>query len=57
LLSYDVYFVTDQSPEPGAPPKPTPLTRQRFMSYIAPFDSSCRTVVPAKPVASLTPEK
>ena len=42
LLSYDVYLVTDRSPDFGSHAKPTPLSRQRFMSYSAPFDSPCR---------------
>jgi hypothetical protein len=42
LLSYDVYLVTDRTPELGSHAKPTPLDRQRFMSYSAPFDSPCR---------------
>jgi len=41
LLSYDVYLVTDRTPEPGSGAQPTPLNRQRFMSYSAPFDSPC----------------
>jgi len=42
LLSYDVYLVTDHTPEPDSGARPTPLNRQRFMSYSAPFDSPCR---------------
>lgn len=44
LLSYDVYLVTDQSPAWGAPSKPKPLERQRFMTYSAPYDSPCRAL-------------
>jgi len=44
LLSYDVYLVTDQSPAEGGQAKPTPVSRQRFMTYVAPFDSPCRSV-------------
>ncbi|HEY4103366.1 MAG TPA: hypothetical protein VGM44_05725 [Polyangiaceae bacterium] len=42
LMSYDVFLITDQTPPFGSHAKPTPLTRQRFMSYVAPFDSACR---------------
>ena len=42
LMSYDVYLVTDRTPEPGSGKEPTPLDRQRFMSYSAPYDSPCR---------------
>jgi len=42
LLSYDVYLVTDRTPEPGTQAEPTPLERNRFMAYIAPPDSPCR---------------
>ncbi|HYP76161.1 MAG TPA: hypothetical protein VER12_09405 [Polyangiaceae bacterium] len=41
LISYDVYLVTDRTPEPGSGAQPAPLARQRFMSYIAPLDSPC----------------
>jgi len=51
LLSYDVYLVTDRTPEPGTHAEPTPLERRRFMSYSAPFDSPCR-LERAKRVAS-----
>jgi len=51
LLSYDVYLVTDRTPEPGTQAQPTPLDRQRFMSYVAPLDSPCR-LGPAKKVAT-----
>ncbi|MEI9950263.1 MAG: hypothetical protein WDO74_15120 [Pseudomonadota bacterium] len=51
LLSYDVYFVTDRSPELGTRAQPTPLERRRFMSYSAPFDSPCR-LEQAKRIAS-----
>jgi hypothetical protein len=53
LLSYDVYLVTDRSPEPGTHGKPTPLARERFMTYSAPFDSPCRLEGRAKRVASV----
>jgi hypothetical protein len=53
LLSYDVYLVTDRSPELGSHAKPTPVDRQRFMSYSAPFDSPCR-LARARKVASAT---
>jgi hypothetical protein len=41
LLGYDVYLVTDRTPEPGSGSQPAPLERQRFMSYSAPPDSPC----------------
>ena len=44
LLTYEVYLVTDRSPALGAPPWPTPLDRQRFMSYHAPHDGTCKPV-------------
>ena len=53
LLSYDVYLVTDRSPEPGTGAQPTPLERRLFMSYVAPPDSPCR-IERAKKVASAT---
>jgi hypothetical protein len=55
LLSYDVYLVTDRTPEPGSNAQPTPLEHQRFMNYSAPFDSPCR-LGPAKKVASAKPD-
>ncbi|HET7540281.1 MAG TPA: hypothetical protein VFK05_10440, partial [Polyangiaceae bacterium] len=51
LLSYDVYLVTDRTPEPGSGAQPAPLERQRFMSYSAPADSPC-SLERAKRVAS-----
>ena len=51
LLSYDVYLVTDRTPEPGTLGAPTPLDRQRFMNYVAPYDSPCRHLAPAKKIA------
>jgi hypothetical protein len=56
LLSYDVYLVTDQSPAEGGQAKPTPLSRQRFMTYVAPSDSACRSMRgngPAGPATSV----
>jgi hypothetical protein len=53
LMSYDVYLVTDKTPDPGGGSEPTPLERQRFMSYSAPSDSPCRFEF-AKQVASAT---
>ncbi|MEP7053378.1 MAG: hypothetical protein ABJB12_23645 [Pseudomonadota bacterium] len=44
LLSYEVYLVTDQTPPFGTHGQPTPLSRQSFMSYSAPYDSPCRSV-------------
>jgi len=52
LMSFDVYLVTDRSPEFGSHAEPTPLERTRFMSYTAPYDSTCRTVK-AKKVSSI----
>jgi len=55
LLSYDVYLVTDRSPAPGTSPWPTPVDRQRFMTYRAPGDGSCQPIGPervAPPVAA-----
>jgi len=51
LLSYDVYLVTDRSPEPGTRALPTALERRRFMSYSAPSDSPC-LLARAKKIAS-----
>lgn len=45
LMSYEVYLVTDQSPEFGTHAEPKPLSRQRFMNYSAPWDSTCRAQV------------
>ncbi len=52
LTRYEVYLVTDQSPALGSHEKPTPVSRQRFMTYNAPYDSPCRTTQ-AKKVASV----
>ncbi|HEY3666800.1 MAG TPA: HTTM domain-containing protein [Polyangiaceae bacterium] len=54
LLSYDVYLVTDRTPEPGTHAQPAPLDRQRFMTYSAPFDSTCR-LAHGKKIASAQP--
>ena len=51
LVSYEVYLVTDRSPEPGTGAEPTPLERRLFMSYRAPFDSPC-LIERAKKIAS-----
>ena len=51
LVSYEVYLVTDRSPEPGTGAQPTPLERRLFMSYRAPFDSPC-LIERAKKIAS-----
>jgi len=56
LLSYDVYLVTDRTPDPGTGAAPTPLERKRFMSYVAPFDSPCRPV-PGKKVATTSSDR
>jgi hypothetical protein len=55
LLTYEVYLVTDRSPALGAPPWPTPLDRQRFMTYRAPHNGTCqpiRTDASGRPVAT-----
>jgi hypothetical protein len=44
LLSYDVYFVTDQTPPFGSGGQPTPGEKTRFMNWVAPWDSSCRSL-------------
>jgi len=45
LLRYEVYYVADKSPPPGSgAAAPEPLERQRFMTYTAPSDSSCRPI-------------
>jgi len=48
LMSFDVYLVTDRSPAIGSHEEPTPVDRQRFMSYTAPYDSTCRTLLGKK---------
>jgi hypothetical protein len=45
LLSYEVYWVSDRTPEFGSDASPVPAERNRFMSYTAPSDGTCR---PAK---------
>jgi hypothetical protein len=52
LLKYDVYLVTDRSPAPGALPWPTPVERQRFMSYRAPSDGTCQPLRGGGPALS-----
>jgi hypothetical protein len=42
LTAFDVYLVTDRSPLPGEHARPTPLSRERFMQYVAPADGDCR---------------
>jgi hypothetical protein len=54
LLSYEVFLVTDRSPEFGSGGHPTPLDRQLFMTYGAPSDSPC-LLERAKALASTTP--
>jgi hypothetical protein len=44
LLSYEVFFVADHSPELGSLEPAKPAERQRFMSYTAPRDSPCRAL-------------
>jgi len=44
LVSYEVYYVTDQTPPPGSSAPPKPAERQLFMTYVAPYDSPCRTL-------------
>jgi hypothetical protein len=56
LLGYDVYLVTDTSPAPGTNARATPLARERFMTYSAPFDSSCQPLgngAPPRPATSV----
>ncbi len=52
LLSYDVYLVTDASPLPGTGAAPTPVSRQRFMTYRAPAGDDCRPQRPHGPALS-----
>ncbi|HEY6077194.1 MAG TPA: HTTM domain-containing protein [Polyangiaceae bacterium] len=50
LLKYDVYLVSDRSPQLGKSTEPpTPLDRQRFMTYAAPWNGPCRPLHPAQP--------
>ena len=44
LLTYEVYLVTDRSPDLGALPWPTPLERTRFMTDLAPHGGTCQPV-------------
>jgi hypothetical protein len=44
LTSFEVYLVTDRSPLPGQHARATPLQRERFMDYRAPFDSECKSL-------------
>ena len=44
LLTYEVYLVSDRSPAPGGLPWPTPVGRERFMSYRAPSRGTCPPV-------------
>jgi hypothetical protein len=48
LLKFEVFFVTDQSPPFGST-QPTPLDRQRFMSYSAPWDGTCKPIHQGEP--------
>jgi hypothetical protein len=41
LVSFEVYLVIDQSPPPGSA-RPTPLRRERFMHYRAPYGGPCK---------------
>jgi hypothetical protein len=52
LLKYDVYLVTDRSPAPGALPWPTPVERQRFMTYSAPSGGTCQPLRSGGPALS-----
>jgi hypothetical protein len=47
-----VYLVTDRSPAPGALPWPTPVERQRFMTYRTPSDSTCQPLRTGGPALS-----
>jgi hypothetical protein len=53
LLGYDVFLVTDRSPVFGESNQPTPLERQRFMTYTAPWDSPCRALAGGTKVSGL----
>jgi hypothetical protein len=44
LISYEVFLVTDRSPEYGTKAAPKPVEHQRFMTYSAPHDSPCRAL-------------
>jgi hypothetical protein len=44
LLAYEVFFVSDHSPELGSQEQAKPAERRRFMSYTAPHDSPCRAL-------------
>lgn len=46
LLSLDVYYVTDHSPDLGARTSPTPVDRVKVFSYAAPPTGTCRPVPP-----------
>lgn len=44
LTQFDVYLITDQSPEPGRGITPKPFKREKFMTYAAPADSKCMSL-------------
>ncbi len=44
LLRYDVFLVTDNTPEFRSNAPPRPEARERFMSYSAPYDGPCRSL-------------
>lgn len=44
LTSFDVYLITDQSPDPGSGLAPKPFKREKFMQYTAPADSKCMSL-------------
>ncbi len=51
LLSYEVFLVSDNSPDPGSSTA-TPGTHDRFMTYHAPSDGTCSARPGAEPSAS-----
>ncbi|MEY4578748.1 MAG: hypothetical protein RL701_3451 [Pseudomonadota bacterium] len=51
LISYAVYYVTDVTPAPEAPPdqrRATPREKIRFMDYTAPADGRCHAAPPPR---------
>jgi Vitamin K-dependent gamma-carboxylase len=48
LLSLDVFYVTDRSPDLGSRTSPTPVDRVKVFSYVAPASGTCRPVPPRK---------
>jgi hypothetical protein len=52
LTGYDVYLVTDRSPDLGSNEAPQPAGQHRFMTYRAPPDSPCRELERAPATSS-----